>query len=120
MWPASPIKPECPFWARGVTLARVKDSALTFSTDIADKEEALRAFRQESEAGAVFFVAWTGQYKTHLFTVAQEDADRLLSERQAVLEAREAKQVALQAERQAKREERERQAEEKRQAKRAK
>lgn len=63
------------FWDRKVTLGRFKDGKIEFTQSVVDKREALA----EPRGDAIFFVAWTGQWRTDLFYAKPQDLDRFLS-----------------------------------------
>jgi hypothetical protein len=69
-----------PFWDRRVTLGRVKDGLLHFVKNKGDKLEVLRRAAQDMDSGAVFLVAWTGEWSTDLFEVTKDDVARWLKE----------------------------------------
>jgi hypothetical protein len=73
MIPARPVPDDCPFWERHVTLGRVKDGQVTFAQRKTDKREALKAALAEISEGAIFFLAWTGKWRTDLFAVTGDD-----------------------------------------------
>lgn len=66
MQPARTNVEDVPFWLRSVTLGRIRDGIVTYTQSAAAKREALSDVRPRD----VFFVAWTGQYKTDIFAVA--------------------------------------------------
>jgi hypothetical protein len=67
---ARPVSTECPFWERHVTLGRMKDGVITFAQNKGEKREMLKtAYREMETDEAVFFIAWTGQWRTDLFSV---------------------------------------------------
>jgi hypothetical protein len=74
---ARKLVPECPFWEPSVTLGRVMGGELHFATGKADKAEMLA----QAGNGAIFFVAWTGKYKTDLFLLEDGDISAVLAKR---------------------------------------
>jgi hypothetical protein len=77
MIPAGPLPTNCPFWDRSVTLGRVHDTSVSFTTSIMRKRQELNNIDEY----ATYFVAWTGKYSTDLFTFTKADALRLLGEK---------------------------------------
>lgn len=73
---ARTIPEECPFWDRSVTLGRVYEGKLRFVYNKGDKKVALLTALVDMKNGAVFFVAWTGKWRTDVFTVSEEDIAR--------------------------------------------
>ena len=79
MNPARPAT-DAPFWAACVTLARVRDGAIVFCNGKGDKKAMLADAMTDVAAGDVFFLAWTGQWKTDIFAVTSDDLARWRSE----------------------------------------
>lgn len=63
----------CPFWEKRVTLSRVRDRCVAFEYSKGGKIEMLRS----AQSTDIFFVAWTGQWRTDLFVLTEEDLKRL-------------------------------------------
>ena len=75
---ARAVPTDCPFWERGVTLARFKDGRIEFVTSKAEKEAWLAQATVDMNAGTVYFIAWTGRWTTDLFSVTALDVDRFM------------------------------------------
>ena len=67
---------DVPFWERHVTLGCVLGGAVTFFQNKTEKREELKSAVSRMEQGAVYFLAWTGQYMTDLFAVTADDISR--------------------------------------------
>ena len=68
---------ECPFWERHVTLGRVRNGILEFAYNKGDKWDIVK----DRFPSDVFFVAWTGEYRTDIFKITNSDFDKLVIER---------------------------------------
>lgn len=73
MFEARKISEECPFWERHVTLGRVKDGSVSYAQNKTEKYKAILDATGEINEGVTFFVAWTGQWKTDIFAVTEDD-----------------------------------------------
>jgi hypothetical protein len=62
-----------PFWNKSCTLAYAVDGELRSTTSVIEKEEFIASAPALIARGAVFFVAWTGEWSTGLFTHDLED-----------------------------------------------
>lgn len=73
MTKSKPLPEECPFWARGVTLGRAHEGTITFVQNKGEKKEMLQTALADTEHGAIFFIAWTGQWTTDIFAVSEKN-----------------------------------------------
>jgi hypothetical protein len=78
---ARQIQAGFPFWESLVTLGRVIDRDVAFATTKGDKDAMLRTAIEDRALGAIFFCAWTGQWRTDLFAVTEEDLVEFIASR---------------------------------------
>lgn len=69
--------PNIPFWDRCVTFARVFRGEISFTQLKTVKKEILKTASAEMDEGAVFFVAWTGKWRSDLFLMTKDVVKQL-------------------------------------------